>query len=120
GRHPGVDIGPNSDKTRTPIWSAAYGRVVDVQSIENYDLGRRIVIEHDVNGERFFSVYAHLAEIQVEVGTIVDENTRIGFMGNSPADWEMAVHLHFEVRTSLNVKLDASGNYASFPRGSES
>ncbi|MCG3149059.1 MAG: hypothetical protein PCFJNLEI_02516 [Verrucomicrobiae bacterium] len=69
------------------------------------DFGKHVVVEHrwPISGEKFFTLYGHLAEIATGVGQ------RIGKMGQTSRiadarNWmAIAPHLHFEVR-------DAAGN----------
>ena len=64
---------------------------------------------------REFSVYAHLSEIDTEIGEIVGPQTRIGAMGHTGT---VDDHLHFEVRTELNVV--QSGDQILLPTDAES
>ncbi len=88
-------------------------------------LGNYIIIEHDVYGKKFYSVYAHLGKsdtdtgILVSKGEIVDVDTQIGATGNtkgespgSASEQERQSHLHFEVRTPANVNLAAADPFA--------
>ena len=98
------------------------GRVAEVVEDENAsDFGRHIVIEHvwPRSGEKFFTLYAHLAEIAGDFTEIdgrtattergppkaaVARGQRIGRMGQTARsadarNWmSIAPHLHFEVR----------------------
>ena len=82
------------------------GRVAEVVEDENAsDFGKHIVIEHvwPSSGERFITLYAHLAEISV-AGLSVISGQRIGKMGQTARsadarNWmAIAPHLHFEAR----------------------
>jgi RHS repeat-associated protein len=114
GRHAAIDIGGSRG---TLLYAVAYGVVVDTINNPNLDLGRVVVVEHNVYEVKFYAVYAHLQRIDVSVGDVVDSRTRVGTMGDSGT---ASVHLHFEVRTAMNVNLDAQGNYQSFPRSADS
>ena len=81
------------------------GRVAEVVDDENAsDFGKHVVIEHVWPGsrEKFFTLYAHLAEIHV--AGVVGRGQRIGRMGQTSRsadarNWmAIAPHLHFEVR----------------------
>src|SRR5712671_5461866 len=83
------------------------GKVAEVVDDETEsDLGKHIVIEHHWpgSGEKFFTVYAHLAE--------VTDNLRIGRMGQTSRsadarNWmAIAPHLHFEVRDAYGNNYD--------------
>jgi murein DD-endopeptidase MepM/ murein hydrolase activator NlpD len=82
------------------------GRVAEVGEDGNAsDFGKHVVVEHiwPRSGEKFFTLYGHLAEIGVK-GSSVTSGQRIGKMGqtsrNADARNWMAIapHLHFEVR----------------------
>ena len=85
------------------------GRVEEVVEDESVsDFGRHIVIEHvwPRSGEKFVTLYAHLAEISV-AGSSVISGQRIGKMGQTARsadarNWmAIAPHLHFEVRDAV-------------------
>jgi murein DD-endopeptidase MepM/ murein hydrolase activator NlpD len=90
--HTGLDIaGYASD-----IYSAGAGRVVEAGFDGSY--GNKIVIEHTLtDGTKKWTLYAHLASMNVKVGDMVTENTKIGYMGNTSTK-TFGVHLHFEIR----------------------
>ncbi|HXI82487.1 MAG TPA: M23 family metallopeptidase [Verrucomicrobiae bacterium] len=82
------------------------GRVAEVVEDENLsDFGRHVVVEHvwPRSGEKFFTLYAHLAEISI-AGSAVISGQRIGKMGQTARSADarswmaIAPHLHFEVR----------------------
>lgn len=112
GLHPALDSTDYRDAsnalvkvntTGREVYATAYGKV---SSVGITDAGRYVLIEHDVYGEKFYSVYVHLDTQTVKKGQMVDENTQIGTMGNTTTWPEgVAVHLHFEVRKAGNVDL---------------
>jgi murein DD-endopeptidase MepM/ murein hydrolase activator NlpD len=67
--------------------------------------GNRIVIEHVYNGNKFYSLYAHLASTHVSTNATVQSGQVIGTMGNS-GNTGGFVHLHIAVW---------SGNYTNNP-----
>ena len=70
------------------------------------EFGNYVVVEHDVYGVMFYSVYAHLDTQTVSVGQVVDNNIQVGTMGNTkPGCTNCAVHLHFEIRKELSINL---------------
>jgi hypothetical protein len=82
------------------------GRVLEVGEDGNAsDFGKHVVVEHvwPRSGEKFFTLYGHLAEIGV-TGSSVTSGQRIGKMGQTSRsadarNWmAIAPHLHFEVR----------------------
>lgn len=103
------------------IFAVAAGVVEDINhQPEATTLGRYVVIRHTwpTSGKVFYSLYAHLASLDVNEGDEVEAGHIIGRMGqtSSSADarnWmAVAPHLHFEV-------MDAEGHHydpASFLR----
>jgi murein DD-endopeptidase MepM/ murein hydrolase activator NlpD len=84
------------------------GKVAESVKDENAsDFGKHVIIEHHWpgSGEKFFTLYAHLAEINVT-------GQRIGKMGQTSRsadarNWlAIAPHLHFEVRNAAGESYD--------------
>ncbi len=86
--HPGVDLRAS---TGTPVLAARDGTVGDTGTLEIY--GLFVIINHDGG---YQSVYAHLDEILVSEGQVVDAGSRIALSGNSGIS--TGPHLHFEIR----------------------
>lgn len=114
GNHKGVDIGWDSNLTEEQnylVYPNCKGIVKEIQiGLKNIpgatgkkSWGNFVLIEHE-NG--MYSRYAHLKDVYCKVNEIVDENTSIGYMGDSGNAY--GVHLHFEVQTgySSNTRID--------------
>ena len=86
--HPGVDM---RAAMRTPVMASRSGRISGTGVLEIY--GLYVIIEHDGG---YQSVYAHLDEILVEEGQVVNAGDRIALSGNSGIS--TGPHLHFEIR----------------------
>lgn len=86
--HDGIDIARPSDRT---IKASDNGRV----TFSGWDgtYGQKVVINHN-NG--YETLYAHLAEINVSVGDVVEQGQKIGVMGSTGRS--TGLHLHFEVK----------------------
>lgn len=99
--HPGEDWNRGAGETDfgDPLFSISSGRVI---SAMNYGKGwgNIVLIEHELpNGEKIWSQYAHLSEINVTEGKNVNRGDLIGKIGNANGEW--ASHLHFEIRKTL-------------------
>lgn len=94
GDHLGVDI--KSSTGDTNIYAAASGIVR--QSGWNDANGNCVVIEHNVNGRKFYTFYGHLSSRSVSVGESVSKGVKIGVIGNTGSSSKGA-HLHFAVTT---------------------
>lgn len=88
--HNGIDIARPSGPA---IKSADHGVVKAAGAAGTF--GKRVVVDHR-NG--YETIYAHLSSIDVKVGEVVPQGTKLGNMGNTGRS--TGVHLHFEV--SLN------------------
>ena len=99
--HGGIDIAPQAQGV--PVYALDIGTVVEAYStcIEGDTAcgapsfaryGNMVMIQH----ANFYSFYAHLASVDVQVGQQVSAGEQIGTMGNTGRS--DGVHLHFEVR----------------------
>lgn len=112
--HEGVDIRPlyrdGRGEPLDTVCAIAGGMVVfvnDRSGGSNY--GRYVVIQHVWNGSPYYSLYAHLNRITVDVGTPVVAGSEIGRLGYTGAGINRArAHLHLEVGIMLN------SNYADW------
>ncbi|CAM3193138.1 M23 family metallopeptidase [Filibacter tadaridae] len=85
--HQGIDIARPSSRT---IKASDNGVVITAGRHSTY--GNRVIVRHN-NGYK--TLYAHLASINVHVGQVVPQGTKIGVMGSTGRVTGM--HLHFEV-----------------------
>jgi hypothetical protein len=101
--HEGIDIAPvKRDRAGNPldlIMSIAEGTVVYTSPVagrSNY--GKYLVVEHDWEDSKIYSLYAHLAEITAEVGEPVRAGSVLGRMGYTGAGLNRTrAHLHLEL-----------------------
>jgi murein DD-endopeptidase MepM/ murein hydrolase activator NlpD len=88
--HAGVDF---VGAVGTPIRAANHGEVVVASAM--YFTGNTIVIDY---GDRLLSVFAHLSEMHVKAGDIVEPSTIVGLVGATGR--VTGPHLHWSVRLS--------------------
>ncbi|MDE6260394.1 MAG: peptidoglycan DD-metalloendopeptidase family protein [Oscillospiraceae bacterium] len=106
--HSGVDLGWQTTQT-DGILAHSAGQVVFCQtgqqnnkgSSGNASYGNCVKILHD-NG--YYTLYAHLSEVNVAYGQHVDKGQQIGKMGDTGNSY--GNHLHFEVRNHQNTCID--------------
>lgn len=97
--HFGWDIG---NDTGTPVYSIGPGKVIKIYNENNNPKGGNAVkISHEEG--KVTSYYAHLNEINVNIGDDVNQNTQIGTIGTSGMIYNgvkrhTAPHLHFQVQ----------------------
>lgn len=123
--HTGVDLGWHTD-AHTPIIAHSDGQVVMVQTGYGQDMsltgnasyGNLVKIKHP-NG--YYTLYAHLSQVDVKKGQQVKQGQKIGNMGESGrSDGE---HLHFEVHNPSDryidptpyIAADLPGSYTETP-----
>ncbi len=87
-RHFGLDL---PAPTGTPVLSSAAGVVV--RASRHRDYGLVAVVQHTSDGR--YAIYAHLAELAVALGDLVDAGTRIGVVGATGN--ASRPHLHWEI-----------------------
>jgi murein DD-endopeptidase MepM/ murein hydrolase activator NlpD len=122
--HEGIDIAPiKRDQAGNPldlVMSISGGKVVHTNQItgrSNY--GRYVVVEHEWENTKVYSLYAHLAEITVQVGDAVRAGSVIGRMGYTGAGINRTrAHLHLELGFMMSLNYEgwhkqafASPNY---------
>ncbi|MCS6992456.1 MAG: M23 family metallopeptidase [Anaerolineales bacterium] len=102
--HHGVEF---ANPQGTPVLAAADGKVIFAGDDRQTQLawvpafyGNVIVLEHWLEGERFFTLYGHLHRILVSTEQNVHAGQPIGEVGASGT--AIGSHLHFEIRRGTN------------------
>lgn len=88
--HAGIDI---AKKGTVPVYAAASGTVIRAYYSSSY--GNVAFISHNINGQVYTTVYAHLNSLGVSSGQKVSQGQFVGYMGNTGRSFGQ--HLHFEV-----------------------
>ena len=96
----------------TNVHAFTDGIIHSFQDNQNHgDYGPTIILEHQIDGSTFFSLYGHLSResIQaIEVGQHVKCGEIIAELGDSQVNGDYAPHLHFQLIRDLEGK---SGDY---------
>ena len=117
-RHLGDDLngigGENSD-LGDPVFAAGMGRVV-YTGMPGAGWGKMIIVAHrlpanDEAGPVVQTMYAHLDEILVKSGQVVQRGEKIGTVGTGEGAY--LAHLHFEVRQGPYI--NPAEGYADSP-----
>jgi murein DD-endopeptidase MepM/ murein hydrolase activator NlpD len=101
--HEGIDIKPvRRDASGEPldeVRAIESGRVVHAsENAGDSNYGKLAVVEHDVEGTPVFSVYAHLATVDVRPGQSLARGERLGRLGYTGAGIDRRrAHLHLEI-----------------------
>jgi len=94
--HTGVDI---AEPSGTPIHAAAAGVVAFVGWQNGY--GNCTILYHGkVDGQDYYTLYAHQSKLGVTAHETVDQGQVIGYVGMT--GWATGPHLHFEIRIGGN------------------
>lgn len=86
--HAGIDLAADEG---TPVRAAQAGRTVSAGWRSGY--GYTVVLDH---GHGYTTLYAHLADYEVEAGQYVRAGQLIGYVGDT--GYSFGAHLHFEIR----------------------
>ncbi len=114
-QHAGVDF---ASIVADSVFAVYDGKVSYTQNIgpEDHGFGNAVILEHEINGEKVYTLYGHLESISqgIKVGEVVKRGDIIGVIGASGYGcnnyWRLGKdgcdqsnvldrHLHFEVKT---------------------
>lgn len=106
--HEGLDIKPVLKRTKKgeptdPVFAAMDGEVAYFSSVAGQSsYGRYIVLTHQRDGIKLYTLYAHLASVSrsLRKGQFIIAGTEIGTMGRSAGGYAIPkerAHLHFEI-----------------------
>ncbi len=118
--HEGIDVSPlrrnTSGEPLDEIRAIESGRVVHVSNeAKDSNYGKLVVIEHQVGDTPVYSVYAHLAAIDVHHGQNIKQGGRVGRLGYTGEGLnQRRAHLHLEVALLWHDQF-ASWHSANFP-----
>lgn len=113
--HRAVDIGiGRGSNEEVPLYPGRPGKVIEIVRYDNPPakvqtkvgggLGQRVILEHQIKGETWKTVYAHMYRVHVNEGDIVGMNTSLGIIGNTGTSG--GAHVHFEIHNPAGVKVD--------------
>lgn len=102
--HHGLDMSNNGAAyIDYPVYSIANGIVIyTVDYAYSGCGGRKVFIQHNINGKLYISAYWHLRKVNVKKEQVVTKDTVIGIMGGTES-WDSCTtgaHLHLELSES--------------------
>ena len=104
--HLGVDIWAPAD---TPVFSAYDAVVHSAQDNALYgDYGPTVILEHDLNGLVFYTLYGHLSRESLKgksPGARIPKGSQVGTLGAPPINGDWPPHLHFQIITDMLGKI---------------
>jgi murein DD-endopeptidase MepM/ murein hydrolase activator NlpD len=105
--HTGIDI---DAPLGTPVRAAAPGRVLwagyglyngRYETKDPYGIAVTLVHDFGFEGEKLYTIYAHMSEADVQTNQMVNTGDILGLVGQTGAT--TGPHLHFEVRWKQNM-----------------
>lgn len=95
-------------KAGTSVLSALDGKIHSFQNNTSLgDYGPTIILEHEIEGVTFYTLYGHLSleslEGKVE-GQVVEKGQKIAELGKPPINGDYAPHLHFQIIKNIENK----------------
>jgi murein DD-endopeptidase MepM/ murein hydrolase activator NlpD len=107
--HLGIDFWAEAG---TSVLAALDGSVHSFQNNTNHgDYGPTIILEHDIDGNKFYTLYGHLSleSIQnISIGQVVEQGDEIAELGSAKVNGDYPPHLHFQIIYDLK---GMSGDY---------
>ncbi|TXB64777.1 peptidoglycan DD-metalloendopeptidase family protein [Vicingus serpentipes] len=100
--HLGIDLWT---KAYTAVSAPLKGKVHSFGNnlgVGNY--GPTIILEHNLKGEKFYTLYGHLTKDSIEdliIGEAIDKGEMFAAIGNFPANGDYPPHLHFQIIKDL-------------------
>jgi murein DD-endopeptidase MepM/ murein hydrolase activator NlpD len=108
--HMGVDIWAEAG---TPVFAPLDAVVHSFQDNAGFgNYGPTIILQHEIKGTSFFSLYGHLATTDLEhlnVGQAISKGEKFCHLGPYPENGDWPPHLHFQ------LMWDMMGNHGDFP-----
>jgi murein DD-endopeptidase MepM/ murein hydrolase activator NlpD len=95
-------------KAGTLVLAALDGKIHSFQNNTALgDYGPTIVLEHEIQGEKFYTLYGHLnleSLAEKAEGQKVTKGEIIGQLGSAPINGDYAPHLHFQIINDMQGK----------------
>lgn len=100
--HIGLDLW---GKVGTTIIAPLDGKIHSFKNNEGMgDYGPTIILEHEVENEKFYTLYGHLSLESIEnltVGTVFKKGESLATFGDSTINGDYAPHLHFQIINNI-------------------
>lgn len=109
-------VAPRSIHLGIDIWAAAGtsvlavldGRIHSFRNNNNFgDYGPTIILEHEIKGTKFYSLYGHLSRSSLQglyVGQEFQKGEKIAVLGAAEENGDYAPHLHFQIIRDMGGK----------------
>jgi murein DD-endopeptidase MepM/ murein hydrolase activator NlpD len=107
--HTGIDVFAPAG---TPVYAPLAGRILHLTyNADPLDYGHTLILEHDLDGHTFFTLYGHLAAslANLHKGDTVAAGQHIADLGDWPENGGWAAHIHFQIMSSMLAQ--TGGNF---------
>lgn len=88
-------------KAGTTVLAAVDGKMHSFQNNKSLgDYGPTIVLEHEIENVKFYTLYGHLSEeslTDLYIGKTFSKGEKLATLGNFPINGDYAPHLHFQI-----------------------
>ncbi len=99
-------------KAGTNVLAALDGKIHSFQNNKSLgDYGPTIILEHEVENVKFYTLYGHLSEeslVDLYIGKSFTKAQKLATLGNFPINGDYAPHLHFQIIKNIE---NFSGDY---------
>lgn len=96
-------------KAKTSVLAALDGTIHSFQNNTALgDYGPTIILEHEINELKFYTLYGHLSEESIldkKVGEKIKKGAQIATLGSHPINGDYAPHLHFQIIVDIEGKI---------------
>ena len=96
-------------KAKTSVLAALDGTIHSFQNNTALgDYGPTIILEHEINELKFYTLYGHLSEESIldkKVGEKIKKGAQIATLGSPPINGDYAPHLHFQIIIDIEGKI---------------
>jgi peptidoglycan LD-endopeptidase LytH len=103
--HLGIDVWIEAG---TPVFTPLDATVHSFQDNDNFgDYGPTIILEHELDGTTFYTLYGHLSRTSLtglSIGKRFEKGEKIAEVGPYPENGNWPPHLHFQVMESMEGK----------------
>lgn len=100
--HLGIDLWARAG---TPVFAPLGATVHSTRNNSSFgDYGGTIVLQHEIEGKRFFTLYGHLAPrsvMELEIGMRIARAQKIAVLGEEHENVGYPPHLHFQIITDM-------------------
>ena len=107
--HLGIDIWIEAN---SPIYAPLDGTIHSFKNNTNHgDYGSTIILQHNIQGELFYTLYGHLSIASLEdldFGVEVKQGEQIATLGTAEVNGDYPPHLHFQIIKDIQ---DYKGDY---------